>query len=666
METLYEQKIFCWFPVIKLLFSSSGTFSRPGSNFASQFVDTSEPVKQKKQVSVFTGHKKKKSLVPSGFRSMRPGNAILQWNVDRYSIRRSLENHASYVTALICLERKNSRQSYLVSASEDGTICIWNARSGTVLKTLIAHEHGVQDLCCYPRRRRIFSVGIGKPNEKETLDILVWQPWNTISSEDEAEPSPVGSVSSPKFVPISNRTLQFTRMSVDSIEESGVVDSHFVCRLTGHSAPIIAIEIIESLNQVVSVDSSGIVKIWDALEMLVIQSIQLFSSTEESKPFAVTSMLVIDKNDTHRDGANFLGPSKIRRAQSCVKSRLTPLDISNDYTLDVGAYQVITPMLLFTGDMTRILALKDVNSSRQPIVATLFNPVSLTIVTAFRNFIAIWDATTGKRLRIFGPALLWEHRGIQSNKTPKEITAFCFDDRKRKFIIGTDCGTVQVHNYLNGAFMKYLDPHNHEITGLIYCNDSKCVLSTSWNSTMHITDERSPHGCDIGARRSVILRSVTVVFSMSTNGSDCTSKSQSSSKCITDFIKGRDCGTRMTNSRQYQRRASIDRLSRSAQNTLEGRQENQTDILCSAYSSRLNIIATGIRKAHEGNFILLFNFETVKLIGMCTDIKSWGLDKMPEVCFSLICNTSGSAFLYRFFFLTNRILIQRIYIFTST
>ena len=75
-------------------------------------------------------------------------------------------------------------------------------------------------------------------------------------------------------------------------------------------------------------------------------------------------------------------------------------------------------------------------------VVSIYNPVSMTILTAAGKHITIHDAATGKVCNEF------------FNITKDEITAVCLDDRKRKFIVGTTGGDICVHNYLNGAPMK--------------------------------------------------------------------------------------------------------------------------------------------------------------------------------------------------------------------
>lgn len=87
-----------------------------------------------------------------------------------------------------------------------------------------------------------------------------------------------------------------------------------------------------------------------------------------------------------------------------------------------------------------------------------------------------------------------------------------FDGRERSFIVGdsecvpllgvawgrfTTCngvvvpksrdrGRVRVHNYINGALIKELDPHHGPITHLSFANEDRVVLSGAVDSAVQV------------------------------------------------------------------------------------------------------------------------------------------------------------------------------------
>jgi WD40 repeat protein len=69
------------------------------------------------------------------------------------------------------------------------------------------------------------------------------------------------------------------------------------------------------------------------------------------------------------------------------------------------------------------------------------------------------------------------------------ISAVCLDGGKKKIVIGDTDGNIQVINYSNGAVLRRLDPHKSVVSQLIYCNDSKSIISASWDTMINIHDE---------------------------------------------------------------------------------------------------------------------------------------------------------------------------------
>ena len=85
----------------------------------------------------------------------------------------------------------------------------------------------------------------------------------------------------------------------------------------------------------------------------------------------------------------------------------------------------------------------------------------------------------------------WVGLNRYKNISSSEITAMCFDDRQRKWIIGNQGGQVQVFNGMNGALMKEGTSHKSEVTALCYDIADKCLMSCSWDRRVREHDEGS-------------------------------------------------------------------------------------------------------------------------------------------------------------------------------
>ncbi|RHY01577.1 hypothetical protein DYB36_000578 [Aphanomyces astaci] len=221
-----------------------------------------------------------------------------------------------------------------------------------------------------------------------------------------------------------------------------------ILRLHGHQNSLCGVEIIPDTPQIITADIGGVFKVWDIRNFACMQT---FTA----------------ENANMSDIKSFVSVTSHKRLVAGGK-RMTLFDYE----------KLRNPKL--TDDF--------------PVFQALFNPISLTFITAAGTDIKIWDANLGKLLRIY-------------NST--DLTAMCLDNRSRKFIVGDHDGNIKVYDYLNGMYMKcfaYPDTDNKahvaEVSRLYYCNEYRTVISTSWDTSVCIHDESDPD-------RGILLRRMT-------------------------------------------------------------------------------------------------------------------------------------------------------------
>lgn len=84
-----------------------------------------------------------------------------------------------------------------------------------------------------------------------------------------------------------------------------------------------------------------------------------------------------------------------------------------------------------------------------PSVCCDFNEKHLEFITPVNNQVKTWNALNGKINNIYMDMV-----------TPgSEITAFCMDENKKRFVIGDSKGRLNVYNAVNGTMMKELKSH---------------------------------------------------------------------------------------------------------------------------------------------------------------------------------------------------------------
>eukprot|EP00743_Colponemidia_sp_Colp-15_P009230 GILK01010078.1.p1 GENE.GILK01010078.1~~GILK01010078.1.p1 ORF type:complete len:1529 (+),score=350.86 GILK01010078.1:164-4750(+) len=117
----------------------------------------------------------------------------------------------------------------------------------------------------------------------------------------------------------------------------------------------------------------------------------------------------------------------------------------------------------------------------------VYNDYYNSFATVTKSEVRIWDARTGQLKKIYDDLVEKE----------KELTAFCLDDRNRKFFLGDHKGDIRVCSFSNGGIIKGMDKHKREVSYLQFVPKDRVLLTASWDSTIKIHDDRDPDSADV-------------------------------------------------------------------------------------------------------------------------------------------------------------------------
>uniref|UniRef100_A0A0G4HNB3 EF-hand domain-containing protein n=1 Tax=Chromera velia CCMP2878 TaxID=1169474 RepID=A0A0G4HNB3_9ALVE len=270
----------------------------------------------------------------------------------------------------------------LATASLDGSVCLVDAQTGQTQKRFGQQRgrRGVLALCFFPSAKVLVSGGFG-------YDLAVWNPY---------------------------------------------VDKQ-ILSLQAHSAPVIAVDAVdEARGQFLSVDASGVAKVWDLDRFVCVQTV----TTEEglATPLGARTVLVIPH---HKQ------------------------------VIVAGKY-----IAFFRYQRTGIPDFSDV----APIQKALLSEEQGLIVTASAQNLRFWDACSGSLRRSV------THAG-------GEIAAIEMDTRGRKVFVGDHKGGLTVYSLFSGAVLGSLSPHGSEVSGLSYCEGDANLLSVGWDGAVFVHDE---------------------------------------------------------------------------------------------------------------------------------------------------------------------------------
>ena len=215
------------------------------------------------------------------------------------------------------------------------------------------------------------------------------------------------------------------------------IDGSAVYKLVGHNSSINSVAVNPSENELVSIDINGIIKIWDLNNYYNYQTINLNESYADRKLL------------------NDIQNSKKKKISSNLKM----------------IYLTGISKILTYGDK---FTLFEKNTSQNPdlcddeiVLGCTYNPISYEIITVCLRKIKVWNLFNGKVKKVY------------EDPMNSEITAYAFDQCKKRVYIGDTSGKIKNFNMNNGNFLKDFESHNKEIVSLIYSDKLEMLISFS-------------------------------------------------------------------------------------------------------------------------------------------------------------------------------------------
>ncbi len=206
---------------------------------------------------------------------------------------------------------------------------------------------------------------------------------------------------------------------------------------------------IEGTSHFVSLDNSGIVKIWDFKKFNCIQTFSIETDDEKHK--------------FHPQGIDFMA---------------NPLK------------------LYFCG---RTLSVYEYDKNYNPnsvddavVVAVCYRPQNNTIITPAGNKVKVWNALNGEVKKIF------------SDITQAEITFFTLDYFKKRCLVGFHNGEAAIFNVQNGARLKTLAKHESEVNFIVEARNLALLITASSG------DRTIKFHSDVDVNKSEHLKSIII------------------------------------------------------------------------------------------------------------------------------------------------------------
>jgi WD40 repeat protein len=301
------------------------------------------------------------------------------WDLDAGHVLATLEGHASGVAA--CAVTPDGRS--VVSASDDGTLKVWDLDAGRVLATLEGHAAGVTACAVTPDGRRVVSASEDRSLKiwdlaaGSVLATLKGHTWGVTACAVTPDGRRVVSAST-------DRTLKIWDLA----------SGHALATLQGHEWGVTACAVTANGDRVVSASTDRMLKIWNPATGRVLATLERHSDGVTACAVAPGGQRMISASMDRRlkvwdlSAGRFLGTLEGHSAgvTACV---VTPggervISASHDCTLKIWDL-----------DASRILAAPSSHAAR--VNACTMTPSGRRVVSASHDrTLKIWEVDQGQ------------------------------------------------------------------------------------------------------------------------------------------------------------------------------------------------------------------------------------------------------------------------------
>ena len=299
----------------------------------------------------------------------------------------SFKHKRDNITNLLLIE--NLR--LLCSSFLNGQIILWDADTKRPMKVFTDQNTAIYNMVYDPKKNQIFTCGFEH-------EIFIYEPYNN-----------------------DNATY----------------------KLKGHNSSINSLIINPELNELISIDVLGIIKLWDTNTYVNFQTIN------------TNDMLLLTQNKIkHKNEINNLTNKK----------KL----YSNNYLLCYNNPQKIlvygSKSLIFEKGREKNPFLTEDNQ----LISCVYNKLSKALISISNKRIKIWNIYTGRMTKSYDDLM----KG-------NEITAFTCDKQMKRFYLGDNIGNVKCFNLSTGDFIKDFMKHENEIVNVIHSFKNELLISCS-------------------------------------------------------------------------------------------------------------------------------------------------------------------------------------------
>ena len=363
---------------------------------------------------------------------------------------------------------------YLVSASENKAIKVWNPATGAELVMLRGHDHDVDAVVVSPDGARVTSVS------GETIKL-----WDVrISAEPATFRGHEGGVNFVAFTSDGSRLVSGS--SDRTIRIWAVITGNEIVVLHGHKDSINYVGISPDGRLLVTASDDGVIKTWDTEVGRQLSTIR-WETTLTLRRFLIAStnegVLVASWRGSIYDGITgklltrhaFPPPVSLSadgRLLAAIASR-TSVEVVND---DVS---VSTERSLELWDIDQETMIATLDGSEESIEGVVFSMDGAHVATTMADeTIQVWDVASGTVI-----ATMLGHED--------SVNSVAFNPDGTRLVSGSSDLTIKVWDVATGAELITFGGHNAEVTCVTFSPDGSRLASSSADGVIRLWSSHS-------------------------------------------------------------------------------------------------------------------------------------------------------------------------------
>ena len=353
----------------------------------------------------------------------------------------------------------------IVSASWDNTIRIWDAKTGKELKKMEGHTNIVNSASFSPDGKRIVSA-----SQDRTVRI-----WDTQTGKEL------------KKLEGHTDIVWFTSFSPDGKCIVSASDDHTVRiwdaqtgkelkKLEGHTSGVNSASFSPDGKRIVSASRDNTVRIWDAQTGKELKKLEGHTSLVNSASFSPDSKYIVSASydntiriwsaQTGKELKKLEGYTEGFRSASFSPDGKRIVSVSYDNTVRIWETQTVHE-------------LKKLEGHTAYVNSVCFSPDGKYFVSTSRdNTVKIWNAQTGKELK-----------KLEGHTCDVESASFSPDGKR--IVSASWDNTVRIWDALSGKELKKLEGHTNYVQSASFSPDGKRIVSASWDNTVRIWDAQT-------------------------------------------------------------------------------------------------------------------------------------------------------------------------------